>query len=263
MSRKRPYNESFLNFGFSFLIKNDIQIPQCVICFKTLTNESMKPSKLREHFVKVHPELVDKGVEYLKLKAEGLKRAKLDASGTFRQESNKIMEASYYISLQIAKNKKPHTIGEELIKPCLLETARLVLNEGSYNKIKEISISNNTVQRRIQEMAIDIKEQVIEKIHSSPFFSIQLDESTDVAQCSQLMVFARYVHRDSVEEEFLFCRAWRLRQKQTTLWPMSPVSLKRQSFLGTSLLVYVPTELLPCLVLDQDLLLKLSRGTLM
>ena len=207
MSRKRPYNESFLNFGFSFLIKNDIQIPQCVICFKTLTNESMKPSKLREHFVKVHPELVDKGVEYLKLKAEGLKRAKLDASGTFRQESNKIMEASYYISLQIAKNKKPHTIGEELIKPCLLETARLVLNEGSYNKIKEISISNNTVQRRIQEMAIDIKEQVIEKIHSSPFFSIQLDESTDVAQCSQLMVFARYVHRDSVEEEFLFCRA--------------------------------------------------------
>ena len=117
------------------------------------------------------------------------------------------MEASYYISLQIAKNKKPHTIGEELIKPCLLETARLVCNEGSYNKIKEISLSNNTVQRRIQEMAIDIKEQVIEKIHASPFFSIQLNESTDVAQCSQLMVFARYVHRDFVEEEFLFCRA--------------------------------------------------------
>ena len=79
------------------------------------------------------------------------------------------------------------------------KTARLVLNEGSYNKIKEISLSNNTVQRRIQEMAIDIKEQVIEKINASPFFAIQLDESTDVAQCSQLMVFARYV--------FFFCRA--------------------------------------------------------
>ena len=99
-----------------------------------------------------------------------------------------------------------HTIGEELIKPCLLETARLIFNEGSYNKIKEISLSNNTVQRRIQEIAIDIKEQVIEKIHSSPFFSIQLDESTDVAQCAQLMVFARYVYRGSVEEDFLFCR---------------------------------------------------------
>ena len=92
-------------------------------------------------------------------------------------------------------------------KPCLLETARLVCNEGSYNKIKEISLSNNTVQRRIQEMAIDIKKQVIDKIHASPFFSIQLNESTDVAQCSQLMVLARYVYRDFVEEEFLFCRA--------------------------------------------------------
>ena len=86
MSRKRSYNESFLNFCFSFMMKNDTQIPQCVICYKTLTNESMKPSKLREHFVKMHPELVDKGVEYLKLKAEGLKRAKLDSSATFRQE---------------------------------------------------------------------------------------------------------------------------------------------------------------------------------
>ena len=105
MSRKRPYNESFLNFGFSPLLKNDVQIPQCVICYKTLTNESMKPSKLREHFVKVHPELVDKGVDYLKLKAEGLKRAKLDPSGTFRQELDKFVEVSYYISLQIAKNK--------------------------------------------------------------------------------------------------------------------------------------------------------------
>ena len=77
-------------------------------------------------------------------------------------------------------------------------------------------------------MEIDIKEQSIE-----------------VAQCSQLMVFAKYVHRDSFEEEFIFVMHWRLRQKQTTLWPSSSVSLKRLSFLGTNLLVYVPTELLP------------------
>lgn len=72
------------------------------------------------------------------------------------------MEASYYISLQIAKNKKPYTIGEDLIKDCLLDSARLVLNVESYIKIKEISLSNNPVQQRIQEMAIHIKEQVIE-----------------------------------------------------------------------------------------------------
>ena len=37
--------------------------------------------------------------------------------------------------------------------------------------------------------------------------SSEPDESTDVAQCSQLMAFARYVHRDSFEEGFIFCHA--------------------------------------------------------
>ena len=45
------------------------------------------------------------------------------------------------------------------------------------------------------------------RIKSAAFdlFSIQLDESTDVASCSQLLVFARYVHSGSFKEEFLFC----------------------------------------------------------
>ncbi|XP_067929605.1 protein FAM200C-like [Watersipora subatra] len=54
-------------------------------------------------------------------------------------------------------------------------------------------------------MSVDIKRQVIEMIKSSPMFAIQLDESTDVASVSQPMVFARYVHRETIEEEFLFC----------------------------------------------------------
>ena len=36
-------------------------------------------------------------------------------------------------------------------------------------------------------------------------FSVQLDESTDCAQCSHLLVFVRYVHNSSIKEKFLFC----------------------------------------------------------
>ncbi|XP_067937263.1 zinc finger BED domain-containing protein 5-like [Watersipora subatra] len=56
-------------------------------------------------------------------------------------------------------------------------------------------------------MSADIKRQVIEKIKSSSMFTIQLDESTDVASISQLMVFAQRdnVHRETIQEEFLFC----------------------------------------------------------
>ena len=38
-------------------------------------------------------------------------------------------------------------------------------------------------------------------------FSIQVDESTDVALCSQLLVFVRYIHMEDVKEEFLYCKA--------------------------------------------------------
>ena len=56
-------------------------------------------------------------------------------------------------------------------------------------------------------MGEDIKGEVIEQIKSAAFslFSLQLDESTDVASCSHLLVLARYVHSGLNKKEFLFC----------------------------------------------------------
>ena len=45
----------------------------------------------------------------------------------------------------------------------------------------------------------------MEELASSPFpFNLQLDESTDVSYCSQLVSFVRYVNGDKIKEEFLF-----------------------------------------------------------
>ena len=38
-------------------------------------------------------------------------------------------------------------------------------------------------------MSMNIKDQVINKIRSSHYFAIQLDESTDVVQLPQLLVY--------------------------------------------------------------------------
>ena len=70
-----------------------------------------------------------------------------------------------------------------------------------------MSLSNDTIKRRISLMATDVKQQVIAEIKSSPMFSIQVDQSTDVASCSQLLVFVRYIHMEDVKEEFLYCKA--------------------------------------------------------
>ena len=114
------------------------------------------------------------------------------------------MEASYRIAFRIAQAKKPLTIGEELIKPCLIEATTLVLGREKANKLKEISLSNDTVKKRISEMSQDILSQVVEEVRFSPPFSLQLDESTDISSCAQLLVYACYIFENNVKVQYLF-----------------------------------------------------------
>ena len=73
---------------------------------------------------------------------------------------DKSLKASYLIALQIAKNKKPYTIGENLIKPCMLQACEAVVGKQAVQRLKIIPMSANTVKRRIKKMTDDIKNQV-------------------------------------------------------------------------------------------------------
>ena len=68
------------------------------------------------------------------------------------------------------KNKNLHKISETLIE--------LILEESSEIKMRYISLSKNTIQRRISGMSMDVMEQILSEIKVSPVFSFQLDEST-------------------------------------------------------------------------------------
>lgn len=70
-----------------------------------------------------------------------------------------------------------------------------------------LPMSNDTVKHRICEMSEDIKIQVVHEIKHSVFsmFSLQLDETTDVTHCAQLMAFVWYVNAGDVKDEILFC----------------------------------------------------------
>ena len=72
--------------------------------------------------------------------------------------------------------------------------ARIALGQESEETLSQISLSNNTVQRRTSDLADDIKQQVIFHISNAQFgiFSLQLDKNTDVSAWSQLMMFCRY-----------------------------------------------------------------------
>jgi len=75
--------------------------------------------------------------------------------------SAEVVEASYEIAHKIAKEKKPHTIGETLIKPCILKAASLVLGEANSKKLGKISLSDPSIKTRINELAKHIECQVL------------------------------------------------------------------------------------------------------
>ena len=53
----------------------------------------------------------------------------------------------------------------------------------------------------------DILAQVVAYLISCPTkFSLQLDETTDVSNLSQLVSFVRYVKDDAIKQEFVFCK---------------------------------------------------------
>ena len=79
-----------------------------------------------------------------------------------------------------------------------------VMGEEKSNTLKKISLSNDTVKKRISEMSQDILLQVVEEVRSSPRFSLQLDESIDISSCAQLLVYARYIFENNVKVQCLF-----------------------------------------------------------
>ena len=85
--------------------------------------------------------------------------------------------------------------------------ANIMLVKAAENKLSQIPLSNDTISSRIDDMSNDILAQVVADLISSPAkFSLQLDETTDVSNLSQLAVFLRYVKDDMIKEDFLFCR---------------------------------------------------------
>jgi len=115
------------------------------------------------------------------------------------------IEANYEISLLIVKSGKPHLIGEELIKPALSVFVLTVLQKGSDAAgVDSVPLSNDTVGRRIDEMAKHFQEQLVSKLQNKTF-AVQIDESTVHGSEALLLAYVRYVENGQFMEEMLFC----------------------------------------------------------
>ena len=143
------------------MVIGSVERPQCVKCSEVLANESMKPAKLQRHLNTKHNNLNNKDAAFFKAKVRGVKSCRLDASGSFQNKNLAAIEASYSAALKVAQAKKPRTIAENLILPCAKEIVCLMLGPEYANKLSSLSVSNNTIKRRISDMSNDILLQIV------------------------------------------------------------------------------------------------------
>lgn len=65
----------------------------------------------------------------------------------------------------------------ELILPVAVYMCHELMGEAAANKLLTIALSNETLSHRITDMVLDIQHQLPERLKSTTFFSLQLDES--------------------------------------------------------------------------------------
>uniref|UniRef100_K7FCX8 DUF4371 domain-containing protein n=1 Tax=Pelodiscus sinensis TaxID=13735 RepID=K7FCX8_PELSI len=203
--KKRRYCEDYLSFGFTSNGNEDGPGAQCVLCNKTLSNSCLVPATLRRHFETNHPEYKDKDIRFFKQKLQSLEKSKLFMSKIAKADNENATEASYKVSYHISLAREAHTIGESLVKPCAKDIVMCMLDQESSKKAEAVPLSNNTVTRRIHDLAADIEKELIFRLHLCAAYALQLDESIDVAGLAVLLVFVHYDFNRSIEEDLLLC----------------------------------------------------------
>ena len=110
--------------------------------------------------------------------------------------------ASYKVAYNIAKHRKPIS-DREFFKKFMLDVADQVCPEHR-QKFEEASLSRRTVARRIKAIGEDLTSQLKGLVPLFQLFSLALDESTDIDDTAQLLIFVRCISENfEITEELL------------------------------------------------------------
>lgn len=175
---------------------------QCLICLQTIAVP-------KEYNIKRHYNSQHKNFDKFEGKLRHDKLCQLKSLSQQRHIFNKVHKssedvviASYVVSQMIAKTSHPFTEGQ-FVKDCLVDVAQILCPE----KVKifsEISLSANTVARRITEMSASVEKQLISLSQNFDAYSLALDESTGVCDTAFCAIFIRGIDKDLKVTEEIF-----------------------------------------------------------
>lgn len=201
-TENRMYQERWEN---EYFITNHMNKLQCLICMQILSVP--KEYNVKRHYSTLHECKYSKyDSEARKSLIESLKKKLKHQTGMFikvNSAQTRALHASYAVSLELAKAKKPFTDGI-IIKKCAVEMAKAFGDTQMANHFESVPLSHQTVQRRIFEMGDQVEKKLSNEFENCRFFSLCVDESIDQSDVSQLLIFIRMTYEDfSSKEELL------------------------------------------------------------
>ncbi|GFR15928.1 SCAN domain-containing protein 3 [Trichonephila clavata] len=87
-----------------------------------------------------------------------------------------------------------------------MEIVRLMLGPNEVKEVNKVSLSADTVKRRIHDMSSDILGTQFKKLLSAETFALHIDETTDIKIKAQLIAIVLLVDEDFIKEHYLFCK---------------------------------------------------------
>uniref|UniRef100_UPI0037E96EB7 general transcription factor II-I repeat domain-containing protein 2-like n=1 Tax=Semicossyphus pulcher TaxID=241346 RepID=UPI0037E96EB7 len=188
-----------------FVVPHGSDKVMCLICKQV--NAMLKDFNIKRHYNTNHKTYDKLTGEERTSKLEQLKRGYTAQQSVFTnlaKSGEAVTQASYVVAQEIARRSKPFS-DREFVRDCILKVADIVCPEQK-TKVRDISLSNDTVTRRIEDLANDLKEQLGQRVEGleTGAFSIALDESTDISDTAQLLIFIRTVTENfEIGEELL------------------------------------------------------------
>ena len=167
-----------------------------MICKETVS--VFKDCNLKCHYSTKHPDFgASLSLEDRKKKADELqtslkKQQNIFTKQTMIQDSS--TEASFVVAYKLAKHSKPFSDGE-FVKECMTDCASILCPEQK-SKFEAVSLSRKTVVRSIEVISEDLTEQFKVASKSFQYFSLAMDESTDIKDTAQLLIFVHGVDDD-------------------------------------------------------------------
>lgn len=168
----------------------------CLICLAGVA--VFKEYDLKRHFETKHGQSeldLNLSEHELEQKTNAMITKLIHQQGVFNKLSSMqedATKASFMLSYNISKRNKPFSHAE-FVKECIIDAVSVLCSEVK-SKVGAISLSRRTVVCRIDAISKNLLEQLIVASGQFEWYSLALDESTNIQDTAQLLIFIRGVN---------------------------------------------------------------------